>query len=332
MSKIAVVVPVYNVEKYLCRCVDSILAQTFTDFDLILVDDGTPDNCPAICEEYAQKDSRVTVIHQNNGGLSAARNAGIDWVFAYSNSEWITFIDSDDWVHPQLFQILYTMNLMNQTKISICGFQRTKEFLGFLSPIVEENSVVTPEVLWSNNRVNATVAWGKLYDRNLFKNVRYPFQKIHEDEYVTYQLLFSCPQVSYTDNPLYFYYENDEGIMGKEWSLKSLDGLWGMREQIAFFSKHNFLSAYSASLEEYIGHLAHNMIKLEKLDGQHKMKHTIKTELRKSLHSAAAQHLDLGTNRNYYYRLAYPLSNKVYKKSKKKMQNILFRINNCFHP
>ena len=93
MAQISVIVPVYKVEAYLHRCVDSILRQTCRDFELILVDDGSPDNCPAICDEYAALDPRVRVIHQENGGLSAARNAGIDWAFANSNSQWITFVD-----------------------------------------------------------------------------------------------------------------------------------------------------------------------------------------------------------------------------------------------
>ena len=111
MPTISVIVPVYKVEKYIHRCVDSILSQTFTDFELILVDDGSPDNCGKICDEYAEKDIRIHVIHQENGGLSAARNAGIDWVFANSDSEWITFIDSDDWVHPEYLERLLCLVL-----------------------------------------------------------------------------------------------------------------------------------------------------------------------------------------------------------------------------
>ena len=106
MATISVIVPVYKVEPYLHRCVDSILAQSFQDFELILVDDGSPDRCGVICDEYAQKDSRVRVIHQQNGGLSAARNAGIDLVLADSESQWLSFVDSDDWIHPLYLELL----------------------------------------------------------------------------------------------------------------------------------------------------------------------------------------------------------------------------------
>ena len=120
MPTISVIVPVYKVEKYIHRCVDSILNQTFSDFELILVDDGSPDNCGAICDEYAAKDSRVVVIHQENGGLSAARNAGIDWAFANSDSQWLSFIDSDDWVHPEYLQKLLDTAVNNSAEVAFC--------------------------------------------------------------------------------------------------------------------------------------------------------------------------------------------------------------------
>ena len=122
MSLISIIIPVYKVEKYIHRCVDSILAQTFTDFELILVDDGSPDNCGKICDEYAEKDSRIVVIHQENGGLSAARNAGLDWVFEHSDSQWISFVDSDDYVYPHYLEKLYQAVVENNTNISMCNF------------------------------------------------------------------------------------------------------------------------------------------------------------------------------------------------------------------
>lgn len=127
MAKISIIVPVYKVENYIRRCVDSILAQTFTDFELILVDDGSPDNCGKICEEYAKKDERIVVIHKENGGLSDARNAGIDWSLKTSNSRWITFIDSDDWIHPNYLEFLYRAAKNTNCKISICGYNEIRE-------------------------------------------------------------------------------------------------------------------------------------------------------------------------------------------------------------
>lgn len=134
MPEISVIVPVYKVEPYLRRCVDSILSQTFTDFEVILVDDGSPDDCPAICDEYAGKDERVRVIHQENGGLSAARNAGLDWVFANSDSRWISFVDSDDCVHPKFLEYLHRAGVENNVQISICTYKKCRN-LSRMAPI-----------------------------------------------------------------------------------------------------------------------------------------------------------------------------------------------------
>ena len=113
--RISVIVPVYKVEKYIHRCVCSILNQTYTDFELILVDDGSPDNSGKICDEYAVKDNRIKVIHKDNGGLSSARNAGLDWVFEFSDSQFITFIDSDDYVDKNyLYLLLKTKHIFYQ--------------------------------------------------------------------------------------------------------------------------------------------------------------------------------------------------------------------------
>jgi len=122
MPIISIIVPVYKTEKYLPRCVDSILRQTFTDFECILIDDGSPDSCPAICDEYALKDSRIVVIHQKNAGVSAARNAGLD----IAQGEWIGFVDSDDWCDTDMFRVLYDNAVKYDADVSICGWRRIK--------------------------------------------------------------------------------------------------------------------------------------------------------------------------------------------------------------
>lgn len=122
MPKVSVIVPIYKVEQYLNQCVESILTQTFTDFELILVDDGSPDNCPAMCDAWAEKDGRIKVIHKANGGLSDARNAGLDWIDANSSSQYITFIDSDDCIHPQYLEALLTLLEENDADIAWCHY------------------------------------------------------------------------------------------------------------------------------------------------------------------------------------------------------------------
>ncbi len=232
------IVPVYKVEQYIHRCIDSILAQTFTDFDVVLVDDGSPDTCGAICDAYAEADPRIHVIHQKNGGLSAARNAGIDWTFAHSDSSWLSFVDSDDWVHPRYLEILYGAILRDKTNIAIGNALWTK---GEDLPVeADERSVLwETEKYYAAETTNATVAWGKIYRKTCFKTIRFPVGKIHEDEFVTYRILFEEANISVVDSPLYAYFQNDAGIMKRRWSPKRLDSLEAMENQVRFFSSKN---------------------------------------------------------------------------------------------
>lgn len=252
---ISVIVPVYKVEPYLHRCVDSILAQTFADFELILVDDGSPDNCGAMCDEYAQKDARVHVIHQANGGLSAARNAGIDWVFTHSDSRWLTFVDSDDWIHPLMLEKLYHAVLEYNVKVSICGYEETGEDNRWTNADAAQVKLWPVEQFYVEHNVNATVAWGKLYARACFADIRYPVGKIHEDEYVTYRILFAHEQVAVIDAPMYAYFVNPEGITKSEWTVKRLNMLQAVEEQLLFFGTNKLLDAYKARFPHLIWQL-----------------------------------------------------------------------------
>lgn len=263
MPKVSVIVPVYKVEPYLRRCVDSILAQTFTDFELILVDDGSPDNCPAVCDEYAAKDSRVHVIHQENGGLSAARNAGIDWAFANSDSEWISFVDSDDWVHPEMLERLLHAVQECGVSVGVCGFARTE---GEESEIRREELFPqkwSTEVFFVEHDINAIVAWGKLYRKVCFDGIRYPVGKIHEDEFITYRVLFQEGELAVIFAPLYNYYQNKNGIMGQGWSMRSFSRVIAFRERIVFFHRRKYYKAYTYAVSAYMGQLYRVLILIQ---------------------------------------------------------------------
>lgn len=238
MPQISVIVPVYKVEPYLHRCVDSILSQTFKDFELILVDDGSPDNCPAICDEYAKKDNRVIIIHQENGGLSAARNAGIDWAFANSNSEWITFIDSDDWVHPQYLDLLYNTAIDSNVKISMCIITPIYESLLKYGKIEYTYKKVQNKKAYNiyDNKFYA-YSCGKLFHKELLNSIRFPNGKLFEDWHTTYKLIFATSYVSIVDGDLYFYFQHDNTITQSEWNVSKADILGALQEQIYFFDE-----------------------------------------------------------------------------------------------
>ena len=250
-------------EKYIKRCVDSILSQTFMDFELILVDDGSPDNCSQICEEYAEKDKRVHVLHRKNGGLSAARNTGLDWIFKNSNSEWVTFIDSDDWVHEKYLEVLYEAVLKNQVQVSICSYQESSG--KSLDCMLEEINAVkyTPRKYYLEHLTNATVAWGKLYRKNCFEKIRYPVGRLHEDEYVTYRILFRFQEIAIIETPLYAYYVNQEGITKSAWCPKRMDIFHAFEQQISFFKQREMQELVDLRVKNYLWNVEQQMKALD---------------------------------------------------------------------
>ncbi|WBW98616.1 glycosyltransferase family 2 protein [Oceanirhabdus sp. W0125-5] len=236
MSEISIVVPVYNVERYLRKCISSILEQSFKDFELILVDDGSTDNSGRICDEYKEKDSRIKVIHQENSGLSAARNIGIQT----SEGKYITFIDSDDFIHPNMLEVLYNNLHTNKADISICDYnivyedkEVTKEFSNNNTKVYSNIEAVKKIV--EKSKASMIVACGKLYRRNLFCDIRYPVGKYHEDEFVTYKLLYKSTKVVVTDAKLYYYLQRSNSITGSTYSIKRLEKLEALEEGIKFF-------------------------------------------------------------------------------------------------
>lgn len=259
MPQISVIVPVYRVEAYLDRCVNSILRQTFGDFQLILVDDGSPDNCGQMCDAYALRDPRVHVIHQENGGLSAARNAGLDWMFGSSDSRWVTFIDSDDWVHPEMLQRLLDAAESQGVFISVCGYGETKGE----EPAVDAEALAperwTPRAFYLKKFVNATIACAKLYHRSCFAGERYPAGKYHEDEFLTYRLLFAQEALAFIPAPLYAYYQNPLGITKNTWSPRRLDAWEAYEQQIAFFQELGDRQLVQFRVREYLENAMTNL-------------------------------------------------------------------------
>lgn len=315
MPAISVIVPVYNVEPYLHRCVESILQQTFTDFELILVDDGSPDNCPAICDQYAAQDKRVHVIHQKNGGLSAARNAGIDWAFAHSDSEWIAFIDSDDWVHASYLKKLYEMSISLEVEIGVCAFQR-----------VELNNVPRPIKFGNIKKISAlqvynmdeqrilfTISCAKIYKKELWKQIRFPVGKFHEDAFTTYKLIFLSQHIGLIEAEMYYYYINDDSIMNKAWTPGRMDALEAIQEQICFFRDQKITEGERQARKSYLWALYGQLTQLENISPRYKeYEQLLRTQLKKSLREYRKK-MDLPiTKYGYIYDMAYPFWMRQY--------------------
>lgn len=240
---ISVIVPVYRVEEYLERCVKSILFQTYKNLEVILVDDGSPDQCPAICDACAEKDARVKVIHQENKGLSGARNAGIDAAFG----EYLAFVDSDDYVSPHFIEELYQLLKDTGCAIGQCRFSYVKgEGLveeGDSAFCIYRGESLMEQLYGPEEKATCfVVAWNKLYRAELFKEtgIRYPEGRIHEDEATTYRLFHEAKKLAFLDRALYGYYTENGGSITSVFSAKRLQWLTAHEERIAFFKKNGY--------------------------------------------------------------------------------------------
>lgn len=254
-AKISVIIPIYKVEKYLSRCVESVMNQTYRNLEIILVDDGSPDRCGEICDDYAKKDSRITVVHKKNGGLSSARNAGLD----VATGDYVGFIDSDDYIDLQMYEKLCDALQSHDADMSICNYAyvaeesdscQDKEIL--YSPIVTE--VLTPEQAYQkidpswNGYSFYVTAWNKLYKRGLFENLRFKEGFINEDEFLVHHMFAQCQRIAVIDDVLYMYVQRGGSITNVKVSLKSLDGVYAFYDRYAFFKERGNQQLATASL------------------------------------------------------------------------------------
>ena len=235
MPEISVIVPVYKVEPYLRTCVDSILAQTFTDFELILVDDGSPDNCGAICDAYAANDNRVRVIHQENQGQAAARNRALDWIFENSDSEYVSFIDSDDWVHERFLELLLRGIKRFDVRICQCRFMETAEAQPS-TELTERIVSISPQEQYSS--YYSAFMWDKLFARSCWEKMRFPEGQIYEDVAIWYKMLCNEDKLSLVDDVLYYYYINLNSTVHTDWTPKKLARMDAWNKQLDYVSHH----------------------------------------------------------------------------------------------
>ena len=222
--KLSIIVPVYQVEAYIDECITSILDQTFRDFELILVDDGSLDRCPAICDVYAQKDSRIRVIHQKNQGLSAARNTGLQ----AARGDYIGFVDSDDFIEASMYEKLLDNLEREKADISVCGRYKVwgdKKIQEQKSNVYKVMDSAQALALMNTNVLGYfdVAAWDKIYKRSCFKGIEFPEGKLCEDWFVMYKLFFNAHRIVYDSIPLYNYRQRTGSIThGKKVNTMSL--------------------------------------------------------------------------------------------------------------
>ena len=234
--KISIIVPVYNVERYLEKCIDSILNQTFRDIELILVDDGSTDNSGIICDRYKNKDDRIIVIHKDNGGLSSARNTGIN----VAKGDFIGFVDSDDYIDENMYYKLYYLCIKNGCEISVCKFANEIDGKSINLRENEYTHIMNNEdgmkelfkgILYRFSACN------KLFKSDLFKEVAFPEGRIHEDLSTTYRLFGNVNKVGYINYEGYVYVKRSNSILTCKYSRKRLDAFIGWSEILEFTNR-----------------------------------------------------------------------------------------------
>ena len=229
-KKISVIVPVYNVEQYLERCVNSIINQTYENLEIILVDDGSTDRSGGMCDSFAEKDERIKVVHKENGGLSSARNSGID----IATGEYLAFVDSDDWIESCMYQVLMDLAENHHADIVECKFQ---------SVIHEKEEIIQPDLevvvldkfegakaFFDGTGQTSILAWNKIYNKQLFQNLRFPNGLLNEDQWLIPKLYMLSEKIVCVNQKYYYYYQSPNSIMRSPFSFRRLDALKAFEE------------------------------------------------------------------------------------------------------
>ena len=219
---ITIVIPIYNVENYLHKCVTSVINQTYTNLEIILVDDGSPDKCGEICDEYEKLDKRIKVIHKTNGGLSDARNAGID----IATGKYISFIDSDDYIDQDYVEFLYNQISKYNTRMAICSHRVLYDTGKIIEKQTDEVSILDSKTVLERILYDEDIdlsTWAKLYDINLFKDIRFPKGRLYEDSATTYLLIDQCKKISIESKSKYNYVIRRSSITNNKFTAKKMD-------------------------------------------------------------------------------------------------------------
>lgn len=243
LPKISVIVPVYNVEDYLSKCLDSIINQSYDNLEIIIVNDGSTDKSGDICEHYASQDDRIILVHQENQGLSMARNNALD----IARGEYIGFVDSDDWIAPDMFYTLYSNAIKYDADISMCNFYYVYQN-GEKSPYSNESAdIKVLEGVYKiahNIRLSNNCVWNRLYKRYLFDDIRFPKGKAFEDIFVMHKLVDTANKLVLSAECKYYYLRRESGITLNTFNLSQMGNLE------AYIERHNYISAKYPNLEK----------------------------------------------------------------------------------
>lgn len=272
-KKVSVIIPVYNVEEYLRKCLDSILDQTYKYLEVILVDDGSPDQCPYICDQYATKDERIKVIHKKNGGAASARNIGLE----IASGEYICFVDSDDYVDKYYIQSLIEQLENTKSDISVCSYvnvlsdKKVPEILEKTGDYLARDYLLQFLTDW-----RCGLIWNKLFSKAIVGNIRFEEGHVIDDEFFTYLVVLNARKVHVKNEQLYYYRERENSAMNSHERKREIQRL---QDRMEYIPKRFYAvtEKYPELYSEYLANLADNLIILEKkTDGIVELKYQIK--------------------------------------------------------
>ena len=262
-KKISIIVPVYNMEKHLKCCIDSLICQTYQNIEIIIVDDGSTDDSRSICDNYDDNNEKVKVIHKDNGGLSSARNSGIE----AATGEYIGFVDSDDYIHPKMYERLLNEIEETEAGIAVCQFKYVDEECDDYidknvgKRICTNSSEESLRNLMNHNQlINSGIMCDKLFDITLFEELRFPEGRYHEDEFVIHHLFGRASRVTYISDVLY-YYRMRKGSITSQYSLKNADMLLAHEDRLEYY-KENYPELINEEVEWYLNLLDYNYFKM----------------------------------------------------------------------
>ncbi|MCH5342964.1 MAG: glycosyltransferase family 2 protein [Acetatifactor sp.] len=288
-EKISIIIPVYKVEQYLPECIESIINQTYHDLEIILVDDGSPDKCGEICDQYARQDERIHVIHKENGGVARARNDGIE----YASGDYISFIDSDDWIAENAYELLH---------------QGLKQYdadcaVGKCVTVIDENGVLTPKKNAESSvrcetaseamkhvLLSGSAVWNRLFKREVFKQIRFPIGRVNDDEVVALHAYAECKKIVFLDQDTYYYRIRQNSITTSKFSLRNVDCYYNSVDNLEFVRQRQ---PELVECAEYkcIKAMLYCYVNLRKLKGDpeaKKIRHKIHEEIRQKKSAAYA--------------------------------------------
>lgn len=267
MDLISIIVPIYKVEEYLERCVNSLCNQTYTNLEIILVDDGSPDACPQLCEQMAKMDSRIRVLHKENGGLSSARNAGI----AVAKGEYVVFVDSDDYIAEHMVETMYQRIKADETDMCISDFclvdengtdiEKAEMQFPFENRVYTRKEVLKIVCSGSGlpNDWRLVPAWNKMYHKHVFEHTRFEEGRLHEDEFAIHHFIYACDKISMVSDKLYYYVQRENSIMSSKFDIRRFDGAIALYDRYLFLQEKKEIVCSGNALSQLAEYLILNL-------------------------------------------------------------------------